>query len=174
MNKTGWAVVAVAVLAIAGGAWWYVSKTPAQEGEIPPQGQPIPGTGTPVDVVPAPVDTPAEEEEPASASAPMTATITYSDSGFTPATVTIKKGGTVTWVNNSSGTMWVASAQHPTHTGYAGTSRQQHCGSAQESSAFDQCRGEEEDWSFTFSKTGEWAYHDHINASRFGRIEVVE
>jgi len=70
--------------------------------------------------------------------------------------------------------MWVASAQHPTHMMYAGTSRSEHCGGATETKAFDQCRGETGSFSFMFDKTGTWAYHDHINASRFGRIVVVE
>ena len=41
--------------------------------------------------------------------------VTYTDTGFAPLSVTIKKGTTVTFVNESSRGMWVASAVHPTH-----------------------------------------------------------
>ncbi len=104
------------------------------------------------------------------ATAPMTATVTYDGSSFTPRSVTIARGGTVTWVNESGGNMWVASARHPDHTVYAGTTRQQHCPDTS-GTAFDQCQGGG-NYSFTFTKTGSWNYHDHINASVFGTVVV--
>lgn len=104
--------------------------------------------------------------------APMTATVTYNGSSYSPASVTIKRGGTVTWKNTSSGSMWVASDSHPSHTIYDGTNRQQHCASPS-ANTFDQCTGGG-DYSFTFAKAGKWGYHDHINASVFGSVTVVE
>ena len=68
--------------------------------------------------------------------------------------------------------MWVASAQHPTHTAYAGTSLSQHCDDATDTS-FDQCKSGSS-YSFTFNKAGTWAYHNHSNSSHFGRVLVVE
>ncbi len=103
---------------------------------------------------------------------PMNASVSYSGSSFSPKTVTIKKGGTVTWTNDSTGKMWVASAQHPSHTAYAGTSRAEHCPDASKT-AFDQCQGGDA-YSFTFDKVGTWNYHDHINASALGTVVVVE
>lgn len=108
-----------------------------------------------------------------SVSAPMAATVTYNGDSFSPSEVTIKKGGTVTWRNTSGGKMWVASAQHPSHTVYAGTSREEHCPDAS-GAAFDQCAGETGNYSFTFQKTGTWNYHDHLNAQLFGKVIVVE
>lgn len=102
----------------------------------------------------------------------MTAAVTYDGKSFSPGEVTIKKGGTVTWRNASGGRMWVASAQHPAHTVYSGTSRQEHCPDAS-GTAFDQCAGGG-DYSFTFQKVGTWNYHDHINATVFGKVVVVE
>ena len=103
-------------------------------------------------------------------SAPLAATVTYNGSSFSPSEVTIKKGGTVTW--GGTGNMWVASAQHPTHMVYAGTSLQEHCpeGAAD---AFDQCASGNS-YSFTFDKVGTWFFHDHMNASAFGSVKVVE
>jgi plastocyanin len=94
----------------------------------------------------------------------------YNAQGFSPATVTIAKGGTVTWVNQSGAGMWVASDQHPSHTGYAGTSRQQHCPDTS-GTAFDQCAPGDK-YSFTFSKTGTWGFHNHVNATANGTVIV--
>src|SRR3989344_5007515 len=77
---------------------------------------------------------------------------------------------TVTWVNETGGTMWVASAMHPTHMVYDGTSREVHCPGT---IAFDQCASGNR-YSFTFDKVGTWNYHDHVNAGKFGSVVVVE
>jgi len=87
-------------------------------------------------------------------------TITHTDSGFSPSTITIKQGGTVTFENQSSGSMWVASSVHPTHQDYP---------------AFDQLKGVGKGgtYSFVFDKKGSWRFHNHLNALRVG-IVVVE
>jgi plastocyanin len=105
-------------------------------------------------------------------SSPTTATVTLTSSGFTPKSVTIKKGGTITFKNESSGNMWVASAQHPTHTVYSGTTLQDHCDDATDTS-FDQCKNGST-YSFTFDKTGTWNYHNHSVNDQFGTVVVVE
>ncbi len=103
---------------------------------------------------------------------PTGATITLTANGFSPKSVTIKKGGTVTWKNESTGKMWVASANHPTHTVYDGTTLQQHCANGAPGS-FDEC-STGTTFSFTFNKTGSWNYHNHTNSSEFGTVVVVE
>ncbi len=105
--------------------------------------------------------------------AQTSATVTYSTNGFSPSPVTIKKGGTVTFVDsNPARDMWVASAQHPTHTAYSGTTLAEHCDDATDTS-FDQCKAGSS-YSFTFTKAGTWNYHNHLNSSDFGQIIVVE
>lgn len=104
--------------------------------------------------------------------APMTATVMYSASGYSPSSVKIKKGGTVTWVDQGTGKMWTASASHPTHTVYSGTTLQEHCDDTTDTS-FDQCKNSAQ-YSFTFDKAGTWRYHNHSQASHFGSVEVVE
>lgn len=96
--------------------------------------------------------------------------VTYTDSGFSPETITISAGETVTFVNNSSRGMWVASDIHPTHTLYPEKTDADCLGSS-----FDACEKTPvgESWSFTFNKEGSWKYHDHARASRTG-IVVVE
>lgn len=163
MSQNGWIAVIVGILIIAAGAWWFTSANPSAgvgEAMIPAQQDTTSDTGAQVGVD-VNVNT-----------APMTATVTYNGSTFSPQEVTIKKGGTVTWKNTSGGSMWVASAQHPAHTVYSGTSRTEHCPDTS-GTAFDQCVGGG-DYSFTFSKAGTWGYHDHLNPSAFGKIVVVE
>lgn len=99
--------------------------------------------------------------------------ITYTDSGFSPASITIKKGETVTFKNKSSRSFWPASAMHPTHTVYPGSDIKK-CGTSDEPNIFDACHGIEQgaEWSFRFNNVGTWNYHDHLNASKYGSIVV--
>src|SRR3989344_5462020 len=99
--------------------------------------------------------------------------IIYTDSGYSPSELTIKIGDTVTWKNESSSGMWTASAMHPTHTLYSGTSLEEHCKNNQ-SDSFDECSSIKsgESWSFTFEKQGTWPYHNHVQTGHFGKIIV--
>lgn len=89
----------------------------------------------------------------------QTFTVTYDGNGFSPNPLTIKVGDTVRFVNQTSGKMWVASAQHPTHLIYP---------------EFDAKTTVSNGgvYEFTFTKLGTWAYHDHVNAGKFGKITV--
>jgi plastocyanin len=156
MNKT--IVIILIIVVIVGGFYLLFGRnnTPAPESqgaspnttnEISPQAQ---VNGTPV-APGAQMETGTVNEN--------NVTVTYIDTGFSPKTVTIKKGGTVTFVNQSSGGMWVASNPHPTHTDYP---------------AFDEkatvTKGGS--WSFTFDRVGSWGYHNHQNSSNTGTVVV--
>jgi plastocyanin len=158
-------LIALLVVIVAGvGYWlWQGNSTPPEVVETPTTDQFGPPAGTVMEDGVG-VGT--------SSDAPLSATVSYSGSSFSPATVTIKKGGMVTWSNNGDGSMWVASAQHPTHVGYDGTNLEEHCPDTTGAS-FDQCKGGDS-FSFIFNKTGTWRYHDHMNASVFGSVVVVE
>ncbi len=86
-------------------------------------------------------------------------TVTYNGSTFSPSTLTIKKGQTVTFTNNSSGNMWVASDPHPIHTDF---------------SAFDARKSYAPgtSYTFTFNQTGTFDYHNHDKSSVTGTIVV--
>ncbi len=103
-------------------------------------------------------------------SSPKTVTVSYTNSGFSPKSIEISLGDTVRFVNNSSQSMWVASAAHPIHSAYDGTTLQQHCapGSAD---SFDQCKAGTS-YSFTFTKVGTWNYHNHSDSTDFGTVVV--
>jgi plastocyanin len=106
----------------------------------------------------------------------MSATITYGPNGFSPANVTVAEGGTVTWVNESGTDMWVASDPHPLHDGYDGTPRSQHCAANYTGPApFDSCKVTQsnDSFSFVFTKTGSWGYHDHFQEDNGGTVTVV-
>ena len=163
MSTTSWVAALAAVIIVGFGAWWYVAQAPTTETvsvteNNNDQGLPDDGVSAVVDVQVSTV--------------PMSASITYGSNGFSPAEVTIKKGGTVTWTNQGGGNLWVASAMHPTHTTYSGTTLAQHCGDATDVS-FDQCKNSNT-YSFTFNKAGTWAYHNHSGAGHFGKVIVVE
>jgi len=133
------------------------AEEPDQEADKPPE----PST---------PTDNSNQTSEEASETSNNTVRLT--DSGFQPSTITIEQGETVTWVNEGSTAMWVGSDRHPTHTDYSGTSTREHCEDGdQTSAAFDQCSTGEE-FSFTFEKTGEWGYHNHVASAQKGTVIV--
>ena len=71
----------------------------------------------------------------------------------------VKKGQTVTFVNNSSGKMWVAANPFPTSSEYP---------------AFNEKSGADSgsSWDFTFDKVGTWFYHSHYSPAQGAKIVV--
>lgn len=88
-------------------------------------------------------------------------TVSYGPSGFSPNTVTVKKGTTVRFVNEGDADMWVASAVHPTHQVLPG---------------FDQLKsvGKGGVYDYTFTKVGTWKYHNHVAPQDAGSVVVTE
>jgi plastocyanin len=172
--KNIWIWVIAAIVVIAAGYWFYISSQGSAAPAVSDD-----GTSVAADKVDdaGGGDAAAQQQGGTGVSATVTAgtsaTVTYDGKSFSPSTVTIKKGGTVTFTSTVS-SMWVASAPHPAHTGYDGTSRQQHCAAGYSGPApFDQCKSGTS-YSFTFGKVGTWPYHDHANSSAFGKVVVVE
>ena len=157
MNNSSWVVVIIIILVAGGFGWWWYTQAPAGTA---PAGQ-TDGIGNGVGVG---VGVGVGE--------PVSVGVIYSQSGFSPAEITVKKGDTVTWSNSGGGNMWVASAQHPTHTVYSGIALSAHC-PGMTASAFDQCQNGAT-YSFKFDKVGTWAYHNHTNSGHFGRVIVIE
>jgi plastocyanin len=79
--------------------------------------------------------------------------------GFSPSTLTVESGETVTFENSSDDDKWPASNDHPTHELYPG---------------FDAKNAvlPGESYSFTFERAGSWGYHDHLNPGLTGTIVV--
>lgn len=85
--------------------------------------------------------------------------VIYGDAGFSPDQIKVRKGGLVTFVNDSPRPMWVASDSHPTHTDLLG---------------FDQKQGvgQQGNYSYTFTQAGNWKYHNHLNSGDEGMVIV--
>lgn len=86
-------------------------------------------------------------------------TIRYSSNGFSPSEVTVPVGTTVMFVNDGNSAMWPASDPHPVHTAYG---------------EFDSNRSlrKGETYSFTFTKKGNWGFHNHMMSSHTGMVTV--
>ncbi len=94
-------------------------------------------------------------------------------SGFSPASVRISVGSSITFVNRDSRPHWPASNIHPTHELYPGSGISK-CNSPAQAGIFDACRGlaPGEEYTFQFNHAGNWRYHDHLRPSMAGTIIV--
>lgn len=156
--------IIVAALVVLGG--WYYSQSrqaPVSSDAAMEQGS----TGAPANPV-AGAEPISGTPAPKTPTTPAGAVVAYTDVGFAPQTVTIKKGQSVTFVNKTSSGMWVASGPHPVHTAYDGTSRAEHCPGT---SSFDQCATGDM-YTFTFDKPGTWKYHNHVSSGDTGTVIV--
>lgn len=88
-----------------------------------------------------------------------TATITYNDAGFSPSSVNLKVGDSVTFVNSSSEKMWVASDPHPTHINLPGFDEKAFANPG-------------ESWTYTFNALGSHGFHNHANQAMKGTIVI--
>lgn len=87
-------------------------------------------------------------------------TVTISSSGVSPSTVTVAKGTTVKFTNNDSVSHQISSNPHPVHSDVPGFN-----GAAAPSGTY----------SFTFTQSGTFGYHDHLdpfNAKWKGTVVV--
>ena len=145
MGKVIWAVLAVLIIIVLG-AFFVSRNNQASVSDTPT------ATENPIAIT-----TSTKSAEPVAVATENI--VTYSDSGFTPASISVKVGDTVTFKNTSSKNMWVASAPHPTHSAYPEFD-------AKKSSATG------ESYMFTFTKAGTWKYHNHLTPTAFGTIVV--
>ncbi len=107
-----------------------------------------------------------------SAGESLPAAVTYSATGFTPASIAVKKGTAVMWTNLSWEGMWITADPE---TAYDGTARAAHCAEGAPAS-FDQCMASAagSQWSFTFNKVGTWKYSNGVNKAFGGTVTVTE
>jgi len=128
-------IIIVAVLVLIGGGAYFVTKRNNK-----------------------PASTPAAQSESTNSNQFSVLTITYSENGFSPESLTVNVGSTVTIVNASSRTLQFESDPHPQHTDdtdlNAGVI-------APNKSA-----------TIVVSKKGTFGYHNHLNSSQTGTITV--
>jgi plastocyanin len=89
---------------------------------------------------------------------PVAATITFTDSGFSPSLVTVKSGDTIRISNKSSQPIELDSDPHPAHT----DDTELNVGIVSSGSSK----------TFVLTTKGNWGYHDHLSAGFTGRINV--
>ncbi len=92
--------------------------------------------------------------------APATASVSITSNGFEPSSITVRNGGTVTWKNDDTRTRQPAVDPHPAHSNLPG---------------FDAVGGVQpgRTYSYTFTKSGTWTYHDHLMPIYTGTVVVV-
>lgn len=98
---------------------------------------------------------PAETDTPP---ADATATITYTNNGFNPKTLTITAGATVVIKNQSSEDLLFSSNDHPTHT---------HNDELNEAAL-----GPDQSQTITPTTKGTWGFHNHLDANKTGTLVV--
>lgn len=151
--------VVIFALLVVGWALFAPSKSTTVLAPTPEEAAPTPvpatfgevATGTP---------TPSPTASPSPAGGAQTqATVSITDTGFVPTTLTVPAGTTVKFVNNGQGSHWPASDPHPVHNGLAG---------------FDAlgALATGDSYSFTFAKVGSWGYHDHLRPEVKGTVIV--
>ncbi len=89
---------------------------------------------------------------------PLSAVVQITANGFIPATLSVKPGTKVTWVNQDGQPHRVASNPHPTHTDTKGLdSPEVPAGGT---------------YSFVFNGSGQHGYHDHLHPTTNGTLVV--
>lgn len=86
--------------------------------------------------------------------------ITFTNNGFSPQKLTVKKGATVTVKNEASNPVQFSSDPHPTHT------------NEPELNMAELAPGES--GTFTVTKVGTWGYHDHLDHDMTGTLVVTD
>ncbi len=104
------------------------------------------------------VASPTASQIPSATEAQQQNTVTLTQDGWSPATLTIKSGETVTWINKSGEKATVNSNPHPTHTLYSPLN----LGTFPDGGSL----------SLVFTKAGSYGYHNHLNPGETGTIIV--
>lgn len=106
----------------------------------------------------------SDSQQPAANSAPQERQmeekemIDLTDQGFSPQSIKIKPGTRVIWTNKTNGPATVNSDNHPTHLLYPFLNLGE----------FDPDTSVQ----VVFEEPGTYTYHDHLNPSRKGTVEV--
>lgn len=97
--------------------------------------------------------------------------IVYTNDGYVPKDIVIKKGTRVRFLNESIDDTWPASGIHPTHTLYPEKEPTDCLGSS-----FDSCASlaPGKFFDYTFNYVGKWPFHDHLHGYNTGTIVVEE
>ena len=121
---------------------------------------PMPESNNNASVNTAQTDSENPDQSTSSEDQAQAAVITFTNDGFTPSSLTVKKGATVTVKNESSNRVQFSSDDHPTHRLNT------------EMNLRTLAPGELA--SFTATTVGAHGFHDHIDDSKVGTLTVTE
>lgn len=138
-------LVVVVLAALGGGSYALLHKSSSSTKQS--------GNNTP-----AQTSNTAIDSSTSAPSATIAATITFTDSGFSPDVTTVKAGDTVRVSNKSSQELDFDSDPHPVHS------------DEPELNVGPISPGESQ--TFTVTKTGHWGFHDHLNPGFTGSLDV--
>jgi plastocyanin len=96
---------------------------------------------------------------PTAQPAPASATVQITSKGFVPATLSVKQGTKVVWVNQDAKPHQVAADPYPDHSSLPGLFTPNPLAS-------------EETYSYTFTTAGSWTYHDQLHPTVGGVVVV--
>lgn len=170
MSITNKLVIGIIVLVAGLLVGWYVLSGGGQPTPIKPKPTPAGSRATPTstsggflgDVTGSPGPTsPAGAGGGDKGGSVTGTTVSYGATGFSPASLTVKVGTKVAFVNDSGKAMRVASAVHPTHQLLPG---------------FDQLKSIAKGgtYEYTFAKVGTWKYHNHVSPGDTGSVVVTQ
>ncbi len=161
MNKNLVILAIVLVILIAGGLLAYNAYQANQTVQPTVNNSEGMITNTPPTDTPVVSQTTMEEGSPSAEGSPQQTknTVTISSTGFSPESITIKKGESVTWVNSDTTNHTVNSDNHPTHLLYPVLNKAGLIKPAESKSV-------------KFDQTGTFTYHDHLNAALVGKVIV--
>jgi plastocyanin len=142
MSKNLIIIIIIVVVIIAGGFFLFKNSS----------NQTSPATISPTS------QTSQQAESPSPSEAMSQNTVTLTQNGFEPQTITITVGEKVTWINKSGDVATVNSDVHPTHLLYPPLNLGQ----------FTDGKTME----LTFPKAGTFTYHDHYHPNRTGKVIV--
>ncbi len=148
MKKSMVIILVIVVAVAAGGAYVLAKNSKKTDANTPAQTTNTPST------TPAPTSSQSSSQSTPAAQN----TITYSSSGFSPATLTVKSGTTVMIKNDSSSLLQFDSNPHPAHT----DDTELNVGSISPGQSK----------TVTVTKTGSHDYHNHLNPSDTGTLVV--
>jgi plastocyanin len=136
-----------------------VNPTPTAPAPTPTP--PVAATPTPSAPRPSPATFSDGSEVDNMAPDVLVTEVVYDGTSFTPKTVNIKVGDIVIFRNKSTNSFWPASAPHPSHTIYPEFDAKKEIAAGGK-------------FEFKFTKEGKWNYHDHLNPSAFGTVNVTK
>jgi len=156
MKKT--IIIILVILALGAAAYFlFANKTgaPTSSNNPPASNEVTPPSSSGNNPSPSGTSTPDT-----SAPQPKNVSVNIKNFAFSPDTLNVKVGTTVTWTNEDIAQHQVASDPHPTHTDLPGL--------------VSDLILQGQSYSFTFTKVGTFGYHCHLHPSMKGTVVVTQ